>query len=264
MDHGAPVPESRIVSTQTCDKKLQALRMSPASDSLEAIRTSGVLRIGLFPSFFYARSRSGEFSGWGYEMGRALADELRVELQLVERPSPPAIVEALRAGDCNAAFIGITPERRALLDFTAPWVEGDFTFLVPAGSSATGIADLDQPDIRIGIVAKHAMDAALNGKLPNAPRIYAETPDAAFELFLNREIDVLAGIRPGLSVFAIRAPGSRVLPDHYGSNIIGLAVPKNDDAWLAFVSDFVARSKSTGLARSAAERCGAVGLEILP
>ena len=243
--------------------------MSQARDTLAAIRAAGVLRIGLFPSFFYARSVDGDFSGWGYEMGRALAAELGVDLRLIERSSPPATVDALRAGDCDAAFIGITPERRALLDFTAPWVEGDFTFLVPAGltsdgSSVTRIADLDQPDLRIGVVAQHAMDAALDGKVPAARRVYAGTPDAAFELFLKREIDVLAGIRPGLSVYATRAPGSRVLPDRYGSNVIGLAVRKNDPAWLQHVSTFVATSKSSGLARSTAEHCGAIGLEILP
>jgi polar amino acid transport system substrate-binding protein len=237
--------------------------MSQACDSLEVIRTAGVLRIGLFPSFFYARSAAGDYSGWGIEMARALAADLDVDLRLIESPSPPATIDALRAGDCEAAFIGITPERRALLDFSAPWVEGDFTFLVRAGSGVTRIADLDQPDLRIGVVAKHAMDSALDGKLPAARRVYASTPDAAFDLFLNSEIDVLAGIRPGLSVYATRAPGSRVLPDRYGSNIIGLAVRKNDPAWLEHVSTFVASSKSTGRARSAAEKCGALGLEIL-
>lgn len=238
--------------------------MPHASDCLTAIRSTGELRIGLFPSFFYARSAAGDFSGWGFEMGRALADELGVALRLVERPSPPAIVEALRAGDCDAAFIGITPERRALLDYTAPWVEGDFTFLVPANARFASIADLDQPDLRVGVVAKHAMDAALAGKLPNARRVYADTPDAAFALFLAHEVDVLAGIRPGLSVYADGAPGSRVLADRYGSNVIGLAVRKNEPAWLETVSTFVAHSKSSDLARATAERCGALGLEILP
>jgi len=238
--------------------------MSPASDSLESIRATGVLRIGLFPSFFYARSADGEFSGWGIEMARALAAELGADLRLVERPSPPAIVDSLRAGDCDAAFIGITAERRALLDFTEPWVEGDFTFLLPAGANFTRIAELDQPNLRIGVVAKHAMDTALQNKLPAARRVYADTPDAAFELFQRCEIDALAGIRPGLSVYATRAPGSRLLAGRYGSNVIGLAIRKHDADWLEHVSTFVAESKSSGLARSAAESCGALGLEILP
>lgn len=241
--------------------------MNPTSDRLTAIRASGVLRVGLFPSFFYARSAAGGFEGWGIEMARALAADLGVELRLVERPSPPAIVDSLRAGDCDAAFIGITPERRELIDFTAPWVEGDFTFLVTEGSTATCIADLDRPNlphsVRIGIVAGHAMDAALEGKLPAAHRVYADTPDAAFALFERREVDVLAGIRPGLTVYATRATGSRVLPDRYGSNVIGLAVRKHDSPWLAVVSAFVAMSKKSGLARTAAERCGARGLEVL-
>lgn len=237
--------------------------MSTPADTLADIRASGTLRIGLFPSFFYARSAAGGLEGWGIEMARGLAGGLGVALDLIERPSPPAIVEALRGGDCDAAYIGITPERLAVLDFTAPWVEGEFTFLVPGQASYQHIADLDRPGLRLAIVAKHAMDAALDGKLPSATRVYADTPDEAFGMFLRGEVEVLAGIRPGLSVYATKAPGTRILPDRYGSNVIGLAVRKGDPAWLAHVSRFVADSKTSGAARAAAERCGAVGLEVL-
>lgn len=237
---------------------------SSQAPRLAAIARSGALRVGLFPSFFYARGPAGELTGWAIEMARELAARLGAELQLVERLSPPAVVAALRADLCDIAFMGISPERAGEVEFTPPWAKGEFTFLVPAGSAARGISDLDADGLRIAVVRKHAMDGALAGKLVKAERVYAETPDAAFALLIEGRVDALAGIRPGLVKYCLKAQGSRVLPDAYGANIIGLAVPKGEADWLAVVSRFVAETKVSGVARAAAERVGADGLEILP
>ena len=48
----------------------------------------------------------------------------------------------------------------------------------------------DRTGIRIAIVRGHAMDSALKTK--NAERIYADVPDAAFELLRANRADVLA------------------------------------------------------------------------
>jgi polar amino acid transport system substrate-binding protein len=234
------------------------------STRLAAIARSGTLSVGLFPSFFYTRDPAGKLSGWAIEMARELATRHGAELQLVERDSPPAVVEALRAGRCDIAFMGISPQRAGEVEFTPPWAKGEFTFLVPAGSAARAISDLDADGLRIAVVRDHAMDGALAGKVVKAGRVYAVTPDAAFALFAQGRVDALAGIRPGLVEYCRKAPGSRVLPDAYGANVIGLAVPKGDPDWLAAVSRFVADTKSSGSARAAAERVGAAGLDILP
>ena len=237
---------------------------TPTDPRVAAIIRRGSLRIGLFPSFFYRREPDGAFAGWGIEMGRALADKMGVAVQFIERANPPVVVASLQAGACDTAFLGISAERAAEVDFTPPWAQADFTFLVPAASAVGSIADADRTGIRIGVVRHHAMDTALHGKLKLAQRVYADTPDAAFELFQQGAADVLAGIRPGLNAYAAKAPGTRVLADKYGTNVIGLAVVKGDADWIAYVSAFVADSKRSGTARAAADRSGTRGLEIAP
>jgi polar amino acid transport system substrate-binding protein len=236
----------------------------PTDNRLAAIADAGTLRIGLFPSFFYRRDpESGDFSGWGIEMARALSGRLGVGLELVERSSPPAVVACLRSGECDAAFLGISADRATEVDFTPAWAEAEFTFLLPPGATATSIPEADRPRARVAVVSNHAMDFALRGKLQHAERVYAETPDAAFELLREGKADVLAGIRPGLVGYAERMPGARVLPDRYGANVLGMAVTKGETAWLAYLSAFVAETKASGAAREAAAKVGAVGLEIV-
>jgi polar amino acid transport system substrate-binding protein len=230
-----------------------------------AIFDAGTLRIGLFPSFFYkCDADSGGFSGWGIEMARALAERLGVSVEFVERPSPPAVVAALRHGECDAAFLGISTDRGGEVDFTPPWAKADFTFLLPPDAGAASIVQADRPGARIAVVSNHAMDFALRGKLRHLVPVYAATPDAAFELLLEGKADVLAGIRPGLVGYAARLPGARVLADRYGANVLGMAVAKGEAEWLAYLSAFVAETKASGAARKAAERVGAAGLEIVP
>ena len=106
---------------------------------------------------------------------------------------PSGVVECLKAGACDVALIGNTPARAAEVDFSPPYLQADFTYLVPAGSSVGRIADADQTGVRIAVVRNHAMDFALRGKLKKAEPAYAESPDAAFDLLRTGHVTVLAG-----------------------------------------------------------------------
>ena len=225
---------------------------------------AGKVRIGLFPSFFYNKNpATGELQGVGIEIARALAARLGVELLLVELSGPAETVECLKSGACDVAYLGITADRTAELDFSPPYLQGDFTYLVPPGSSVRQIADADKPGVRIAIVRNHRMDFALRGQLRHAERVYVETPDAAFELLRTGHVTVLAGIRPGLLKHSTELPGSRVLEDCYGTNVLAMAVPKGRAEWFGYVSAFVAESKASGLVHQALGHAGMRGIQVV-
>jgi polar amino acid transport system substrate-binding protein len=223
----------------------------------------GVLRVGLFPSFFYRKDRaSGELRGVGIEIARSLSDRIGVAITCEEYPSPPRVVEALSAGAVDVALLGIDPSRAAAVDFTSPLIAADFSYLVPEGSAIHTVADVDKPGTRIALVRHHAMDTSLRDNLAHAVRVYADTPDDAFELFRRREADVLAGIRPGLLNCARRQPGTRVLPDRYGRNVIALAVKKDEAAWFSYATEFVWQAKADGTIDQAIAHAGLGGVEV--
>lgn len=225
------------------------------------IARSGALRLALFPSFFYRRDpASGEPRGVGIEIARALAARIGVALQCAELASPPKVVEALATGAADVALLGIDPLRGREVDFSPPLLAADFTYLVPGNSAARTIADADRPGARIALVRHHAMDTALRGKLAQAQPVYADTPDGAFELFRAGGADVLAGIRPGLLMYAGMMAGTRVLDDRYGRNVISLAVKKGETAWLAFVSEFAGQARADGTVTRAIASAGLRGV----
>ena len=224
---------------------------------------AGALHVGLFPSFLYHKKADGKLDGVAIEIARVLAASIEVKLVPCEYSSPPDVVGAHRAGKCDVAFLGVDPMRAAEVDFTQPCMQADFTFLVPDGSPIDAITDADRPGIRIAIVRDHAMDAALRGKLTQAQRIYAHTPDAAFELLRGGHADVLAGIRPGLLRYVSQLPGGRVLADRYGANLLALAVAKGCPERLAFVNEFVERSAISGLVQRCIENAGLHGIDAI-
>lgn len=217
-----------------------------ADPRIADIARSGALRLALFPSFFYRRDAGGEPRGVGIEIAQALAERIGVVLRPTEYPSPPKVVEGLAAGLADVALLGIDPVRGKEVDFSPPLLAADFTYLVPENSAARAIADADRPGVRVALVRHHAMDTALRGKLTAAVPVYVDTPDAAYDLFREGLADVLAGIRPGLLMYAGKLPGTRVLDDAYGRNVIALAVKKGEAGRLAYVGEFAMQARADG------------------
>jgi polar amino acid transport system substrate-binding protein len=240
------------------------MKHDPADPRIVDLVRAGKVRIALFPSFFYSKDpETGELQGVGIELARALAAHLGVAAVLREYPSPPKALAALKAGECDVAFLGLDPDRATEVDFSPAYMQADFTFLVPAGAAAGRIADADRSGIRVAVVRDHAMDFALRGKLKHAEPVYAATPDAAFDLLRAGQADVLAGIRPGLLRYSAELPGSRVLEDRYGANVLAMAVAKGQPGWLACVSRFIEEARSSGVVQRAIASAGLGGVQIV-
>src|SRR6185295_9927580 len=121
----------------------------------------------------YTKSSTGELRGIGtgavaVELARALAARLGVQVQLIENPTPPQVVACLKAGACDVAYMGIEPARAAEVGFSLPFMQQDFTYLVPAESSIRSVADADRRGIRIAVVRDHVATLALNRIVKNA------------------------------------------------------------------------------------------------
>lgn len=233
-----------------------------ADPRIADIARSGALRLALFPSFFYRRDAGGEPRGVGIEIAQALAERIGVVLRPTEYPSPPKVVEGLAAGLADVALLGIDPVRGKEVDFSPPLLAADFTYLVPENSAARAIADADRPGVRVALVRHHAMDTALRGKLTAAVPVYVDTPDAAYDLFREGLADVLAGIRPGLLMYAGKLPGTRVLDDAYGRNVIALAVKKGEAGRLAYVGEFAMQARANGTVTRAIASAALRGVDL--
>jgi len=116
---------------------------------------AGKVRVALYLPQYGKDSVTGELRGWPIDIVRALGERLGVEGVPVEHPTPPAAIECLKSGACDVSIMGIDPVRAIEVDYSPPFIQVDFTFLVPAGSSIRSFADADQPGVRIAVVRNH-------------------------------------------------------------------------------------------------------------
>jgi len=169
----------------------------------------------------------------------------------------------ITSGACDVGFMGPDPSRSGV-DFSPPILQLDYTFLLPAGSSIQGIAEADRPDVRIAVVRDHASTLTLSRIFKRAQLVYAATPDPAFEFLRTGQADAFASIRAVLLAYSSKLPGSRVLGDRYGANLLGMVVSKGQGARLAYISEFIEQAKASGLVQQAVERAGLPGHQVAP
>ena len=203
---------------------------------------------------------TGEVRGPALDLGRALAKRIGVEFVPVEYPRPGAVMEGVRTGAWDVAFLAIDPSRAAEADFSPPYLQYDLTYMVPAGSSIRNVADADQPGVRIATPRGDASDLRLSRMLKRAELIRADTIPATFDLLRAGQADVLAGVRPGLLERLARMPGYRVLEDRFGVILVAALVPKGQAGRLAYISEFIEQAKASGLVQQAIERAGLRGV----
>jgi polar amino acid transport system substrate-binding protein len=231
--------------------------------------SAGKIRVGLHLPQFVKDPATGEIHGNGTgavieQVARALAERLGVALELVGHPSPPALVECLKAQACDAGFLGYVPNRTADVGFTAPYILVPFTYMVAPGSAIHSIADVDKTGIRIAAVRSHASTQALSRILKQAEMVVVEIPDEAFELMRSGRADAWASPRPPLLEYAAHLPGARVLDDRFGANLQSMVVPINQVLRLDYIADFLEDAKASGLLQRAIERAGERGIEVAP
>ena len=240
----------------------------PTSDPRVAdLVQAGKIRVGIH-SFYTKDSRTGELKPVSagiifFDIARMLGARIGVEVVPVWHPTIPEMLTCLTDSKCDVGFMGPDPSR-AGVDFSPPFVQLDYTFLVPAGSSIQRIPEADRPNIRIAVVRGHASTLTLSRIFKQAQLIYAATPDPTFELLRDGQADAFASVRGVLLGYAPKLPGSRVLEDHYGANLVGMVVSKDQTARLAYITEFIEQAKASGLVQQAIERSGLPGYQVVP
>jgi polar amino acid transport system substrate-binding protein len=217
---------------------------------------AGKIRVGLFSSQFSKDPTSGELRGVRPDMARALAARIGVQAVLLEHASPQSVIECLKLGACDVVFLPKDPRAANIGDFSFPFIQSEFTFLVPAGSPIHHAADADTAGIRIAAIRGHASAASLTGIIKQAEVVLAADESAALELMRTNAVNTVASTRQSLSKVAHEFAGAKVLSDRYGVQLNRVVVPKGKADWLAYINEFVEGAKADGLVRGAIEREG--------
>jgi len=225
---------------------------------------AGEIRVGVFPPQSNKDPKTGEHKSAWSEVARALAARIGVRVAFVDHPTPPKVIECLKASACDIVFLPRDDRAASVGDFSAPYMQFEYTLLVPAGSSIRTLSDADRAEVRIAAVRNHASTNTLIDQIKHAKFVYAETPEPTFDLLRSGQADVMASTRTVLQGFSTQLAGSRVLETYYGANLNRIVVPKGNAERLAYVNEFVEEAKRSGMVQKTIDGGGQPGITVAP
>jgi polar amino acid transport system substrate-binding protein len=241
-----------------------AQQMTPAVRS--ELAPGGKLRVGVnFGNALLAnRDSAGAPGGITVDLARELARRAGVMLEIVPYDAAGRLAEGAKAGAWDVAFLAADPDREGDIAFTAPYLEIDTTYLVPAGSPLRTLADVDRDGVRIAVSEKSAYDLFLSRSLKRAQLVRTPGVDASVKLFIEKKLDALAGLKPLLVDVAEKQRGARVLEGRFTVVVQAIGAPKGRNAAAAYLREFVEDVKATGFVAKVIEKNGIRGVQVAP
>jgi polar amino acid transport system substrate-binding protein len=242
--------------------------MPPASPDVRSdLAPTGKLRVGVNygnPILVQKDPATGEPRGIIIDLSLELGRRLNVPVEFVFYEAAGKMTDAVKTGAWDVAFLAVDPQRAAEISFTAPYIEIEGVYLVPAGSRIRTIEDVDHDGVRIAVGAKSAYDLFLTRNLKHAKLMRAGTFEETIDLFLTGKLEVLAGVRQPVVEAAAKIPGSRVLEGRFMVINQASGTPKGREAGARYLREFIEEAKASGMVARSLKKSGIVGVSIAP
>ncbi|HWJ86715.1 MAG TPA: transporter substrate-binding domain-containing protein [Pelagibacterium sp.] len=218
------------------------------AQSAQDIQERGTVNIGLLVDFppFGILDEQGNPDGYDADVGRLLAEDLGVQLNLVPVTGPNRIPYLLsNQVDILVASLGITPERAEQVDFSDPYAGIEiFVF----GDANLDIADGDDlAGHNIAVARASTQDTAITEIAPATANIQRFDDDAtAVQALLSGQTELMGASNVVISQIQSMAPDRFDTKFSLRQQSQAIAVRPGNDELLAYINDFLDRVKEDG------------------
>lgn len=204
-------------------------------------------------------AKSGQKIGIALDLGRELAREIGVPVEVVEFRRIAEVIDALQIGAIDFTFTNASAARAKLVDFTPPLLQIELGYLVPASSAMRAVSDVDRAGIRVGVSEGSSSQATLTREYKQASIVAAPSLKAAREMLQRGLLDAFATNKAVLHELNSELSGFRILDGRWGVENMAIAIPKGRDHGMLAVRTFAERAKRSGLLQSLVEKAGLRG-----
>lgn len=226
----------------------------PTPAALAELAPTGKLRAAINfgnPLLAAKDPATGEARGVSVDLSRELAGRLGVPLEIVPYAAAGRVVEAVKTGAWDVAYVAIDPLRGVDMIQSPPYVVIEGSYLVPADSPIRSIAEVDREGNRIVVGKGSAYDLFLSREIKRAMLVRAPTSPEVVNMMLSEKLEVSAGVRQQFEADARRFPGVRLLAGRFMTINQAMAVPRGRDAGARYVRDFIEEMKASGFVAQA-------------
>ncbi len=207
---------------------------------------------------------TGEPQGVSVDLSLELARRLGVPVEFVTYEAAGKVVEGLKTGAWDVAYVAIDPARAVDISYSAPYVMIEGAYLVLQDSPIRANADVDREGVRVAVGAGSAYDLFLSRNLKRAKIVRAPTSPTVTDMFLAENLEVAAGVKQQLEADARRIPGLRLLEGRFMVINQAMGTPKGREAGAKYLCEFVEEMKASGFVAQALERHHVEGASVAP
>jgi polar amino acid transport system substrate-binding protein len=199
---------------------------------------------------------TGKPKGITPDLAMELGRRLGVPVELVVYQAAGKVFDAVKDGVWDVSFVAIEPVRAAEIEFSAPYVIIEGTYMVRTDSPLKAIADVDRSGVRIAVGIGSAYDLYLTRTIKNATLVRAPVGGgrAMIEMFVNDKLEAAAGVKQPLVAYASDHPEMRVMDGHFMEIQQAMGTPKGRLAGAAYLRAFVEEMKASGFVADAIKR----------
>lgn len=222
--------------------------LSPSNEQRLVLSPTGRLRVGIHTG--------SPTKGVIADVGKALAESLAVEYELIQFAAQADLLSAISEGKVDFSGTNASPARAARMDFTATVLDVELGYLVLAGSAVSSIDQVDRIGVRVGVTQGSTSLTILPKILKNATVVSTTSTKSAQQLFLAKEIDAYATNKAILQDMMGGIPNSAILEGNWGFEHWAVCIPKGRQTGLVYLRDFTDYARNSGLIKRSIERDG--------
>ena len=235
-------------------------QVAPPPEALKDLAPSGKLKaaINFGNAVLSQPGPGGEPRGITADLSHELAKRLGVPVEFVIFDAAGKVFEAAKTGAWDIAFVAIEPKRAELIEFTAPYVLIEGTYMVPTDSALKFVEEVDREGVRIAVGLNSAYDLYLTRTIKNATIVRAKVGGgkAMIELFVNDKLEVAAGVRQQLEAYAKGRTDVRIMDGRFMTIQQAMGTPKGREAGAKYLATFVEDMKASGFVADGLKRSG--------
>ena len=213
------------------------------------LSSNGILRAAINMSNFLLvtdKTKEGTPIGVSPDMAKELANKLDLQLKLIPYDTPGEIADDAGNDNWDICNIGAEPQRAEKINFSAAYAEIQATYLIPPNSKLQNISEVDIAGNKIAVASRTAYGLWLERNIHNAELIQVEGVGNSFDVFLNKNLDALAGLRPALTDDVKKIPGAKILEGQFMSVQQAIGTSNKNIKSSIYIAKFVEEMKKNG------------------
>jgi polar amino acid transport system substrate-binding protein len=192
------------------------------------VAPTGALRVGVYqgsPTSYLADGNLTDNRGIGFALGKQFSAAMDLPYKPIVYSKNADVMDAIKDGKVDMVFTNATAARAKFIQFSGPVIRLEKGFLLSPKSNVKNIAELNHPNIKIGVSVGSSSEQEVAELLSKAKLVKMASTKETIEQLISGKIDAFSSNKGILFELSDQTPGSKVMPEVIGYESMALGVP---------------------------------------